>query len=102
MERLLDDQNAPASKADILDVGTRIDEKFDRLRSEVKHSYRDLGDRVDHGFARLLNVFYGLAEAHGKRLDELDSNQHAIRSRLSTVENRVMELEKRLITPPSG
>lgn len=44
--------------------------------------------------------FYGVAETHGKRLGELDSNEHAIRSRLSTVENRVMELEKRLITPP--
>jgi hypothetical protein len=41
-----------------------------------------------------------VAETHGKRLGELDSNEHAIRSRLSTVENRVMELEKRLITPP--
>ena len=96
MERLLDDRHAPASKGDILDLETRIEQ----LRSEVNHGYRDLAERWDDGVTKLLNAFYGVAETHGKRLGELDSNEHAIRSRLSTVENRVMELEKRLITPP--
>jgi hypothetical protein len=108
MERLLDDRNAPASKGDILDLETRIDnletridEKFEQLRSEVSHGYRDLAERWDDGVTKLLNAFCGVAETHGN-LGELDSNEHAIRSRLSTVENRVMELEKRLITPPSA
>jgi chaperonin cofactor prefoldin len=116
MERPLDDRNAPASKGDILDIGTRIDsletridsletrmdEKVEQLRTEVNHGYRDLVERMDDGFTKLLNAFYGVAETHGKRLGELDSNEHAIRSRLSTVENRVMEIEKRLNTPPTA
>jgi len=107
MGRLLDDRNLPASKGDILDLETRIDsletridEKIEQLRAEVNHGYRDLVERMDDSSTKLLNAFYSVAETHGKRLGELDSNEHAIRSRLSTVENRVMELEKRLITPP--
>jgi hypothetical protein len=38
----------------------------------------------------------------GKRLGELDAGEAAIRSRLHTVENRLLELEKRINTPPAA
>jgi hypothetical protein len=85
MEKLLDDRNAPASKGDVLGLGTRIDglgtridslepridEKFEQLRSEMSHGYRDLAERWDDGVTKFLNAFYGVAETHGKRLGEL-------------------------------
>jgi predicted nucleic acid-binding Zn-ribbon protein len=95
-EGLLDDRNAPANKGDILDLDTKIEQ----LRTEVNHGYGDLAERMDDSSTKLLNAFYSVAETYGKRLAELDSNEYAIRSRLSTVDNRVMELEKRIITPP--
>jgi hypothetical protein len=52
MERLLDDRNAPASKGDILDLETRIEQ----LRSEVNHGYRNLAERWDDGVTKLLSA----------------------------------------------
>ena len=36
-----------------------------------------------------------------KRMTELEGNEAAIRSRLGTIEDRLMEVEKRLNIPPS-
>jgi hypothetical protein len=57
----LDDRSTPASKGDILDLETRIEQ----LRSEVNHGYRDLAERWDDGVTKLLNAFYSVAETHG-------------------------------------
>jgi len=102
-----DDNNAPATKGDIAAVKQEIaateqhlDEKIEQLRSEMNHGYRDLQERLDDGITRLLNAFYGVAETQGKRLSELDTGEAAIRSRLNTVESRLMEVEKRLLMPP--
>jgi hypothetical protein len=33
----------------------------------MNHGYRDLAERLDDGITRMLNAFYGVAEAHGKQ-----------------------------------
>lgn len=58
----MDDRNAPASKGDILDLETRIDEKIEQLRAEVHHGYRDLAERMDDSSKKLLNAFYSVVE----------------------------------------
>lgn len=109
----MDERNAPATKGDLataveqLEVRLaaaeeRLDEKIEQLRSEMNHGYRELAERLGDGITRMLNAFYAVAETHGKRLGELDAGEAAIRSRLHTVENRLLELEKRINTPPAA
>ncbi len=98
----VDDLNAPATKGVIAELEARIDQKIEQLRSEVNHGYRDLVERMDDGFTKVLNAFYSIAETRGKRLGEHDATDYALRSRLSTVENRLMDIEKRLNMPPAA
>lgn len=107
----MEDRNAPATKGDIADLDQKIDQKIemlrsdldqkiDQLRSEVNHGYRDLSERLDEGITKLLTAFYSVAETHGRRLAEHDSNEAAIRSRLALVEDRLMAVEKQLLRMP--
>ena len=87
----MDNGNAPATKQDI-----------EQLRSEMTHQYNDLVERMADGETRLLNAFYGYAQSNSKRLTEMEGNEVAIRSRIATIENRLMEVEKRLNMPPAS
>lgn len=94
----MEDQDAPATKGDI----AASDERIEQLRSEMNHGYRDLQEKLEAGVTRMLTAFYTVAETHGKRLMDLESSDSALRSRLSTVENRLLDIEKRLNLPPAA
>ena len=101
--------NEPATKQDIADLDQKIEQlsaelktDMEQLRSEMSHGYRDVLERVDDIGTKMLTAFYNGAETHGKRLSDLDSSDAALRSRLSTVEKRIMEIEKRLNFPPAA
>lgn len=116
----MEDPNAPATKGDIADLKGHMDElgsglkaqvdhvrsdlvtQVDQLRSETNHMYNDLVERVADGETRRLKAFYNFAESNQKRLAEIDSDQAAIRSRLGSVETRLLEVEKRLNMPPAA
>jgi hypothetical protein len=83
--------DAPATKQDI-----------EPLRSEIRHIYNDLVERITDGETRLLKAFYGFVESNQKRLGEIEGNEAALRSRLGTLETRLLEVEKRLNIPPSA
>jgi phage shock protein A len=97
--------NEPATKQDIADLEQKIGEiktDMEQLRSEMNHGYRDVVERLDDIATRMLTAFYNVAETHGRRLADLDSSDAGLRSRLSTVESRIMEIEKRLNLPPAA
>jgi tetrahydromethanopterin S-methyltransferase subunit G len=101
--------NEPATKQDLADLKKefhtdmgQLRTDMDQLRSEMNHSYRDVVERLDDIGTKMLTAFYNVAETHGKRLSDLDSSDAALRSRLSTVEKRIMEIEKRLNFPPAA
>jgi chromosome segregation ATPase len=123
----MDAGNAPATKSDIADLDEKIgrldkkfdqkidqldkkidektnqlDQKIDQLRSEVNHGYRDLVERIGDSETRLLRAFYDFAQSNQKRMMELEGNEAAIRSRLATVEDRLLQVEKRLNMPPQA
>jgi hypothetical protein len=50
----------------------------------------------------LLKAFYTYAEGNNKRVAELDGDEAAIRSRLGTLESRLLEVERRLNMPPAA
>jgi len=90
------DRNAPATKGDIAD----LDQRLEMLRTEVQHGYNDLRETIRDTQTELLKAFYSFGQSNSKRFAELEGNEAAIRSRLGTIEDRLMELERRLITPP--
>jgi hypothetical protein len=94
----MDDPNAPATKGDIADLKTQMVQ----LHSEMSHIYNDLVGRIADGETRVLKAFYNFAESNQKRLAEIDSENAAIRSRLGSVETRLLEVEKRLNMPPAA
>jgi hypothetical protein len=91
----MDNGNAPATKQD-------LHQAVEQLRSEMQHNYNDLAERITDGETRLLKAFYGYAESNQKRMVEVEGNEAALRSRLGTLEGRVLEVEKRLNIPPSS
>jgi len=65
----MDDQNAPATKADIAavkqDIGqlrSEVKRDIEQLRSEVNHGYNDLVERMADSETRLLKAFYEFAQ----------------------------------------
>lgn len=55
----------------------------------MSHGYRELQEKLDEGVARMVTASYTVAESHGKRLMDLETTGSTLRSRLSTVENRL-------------
>ena len=109
----MEDRNAPATKGDIADVRTelkadiadvRTELKADiaQLRAETNHQYRDLVERISDSETRLLKAFYDFAQSNQKRMTEIEGNEAAIRSRLATIEDRLLNVEKRLNMPPAA
>jgi multidrug resistance efflux pump len=105
----MEDQSAPATKQDIAAAEQRLDEKIEQLdekieqlRSEVNHGYRDILERISDGETRLLKAFYDFAQSNQKRMSDLETSDSGIRSRLATVEDRLLAVEKRLNMPPAA
>lgn len=98
----MNDRNAPATKGDIADLEQRVDQKFDQLRAEVNHGYADLAERISDSETRLLKAFYDFAQSNQKRTTQIEVSQSAMLSRLATIEDRLLQIEKRLNLPPAA
>ncbi len=102
----MDLQNQPATKADILEL--RAD--MGALEQRIEGRMDTLGQRVTGRFTesirdsetRLLQAFYSFAETNNKRFIQGDAATAMAVSRLTTLESRVLELEKRLNIPPTA
>ncbi len=79
----------------------RVEQGFEQVRAEMNHGYNDLVERITDSETRLLKAFYSFAEINNKRLSVLEGNEAAIRSRLASIEDRLMQVEKRLNMPPA-
>ena len=76
--------SSPATKQDLAD-----------LKEELLEAMHDIE-------THLLKGFYGYTESTQKHLNELDRSDGSLRERLGTLENRVIDIEKRLNFPPSN
>src|SRR5580704_7534040 len=108
----MDNGNAPATKADLADLcqelkselrleltalEARLNERHEILRSEMAHGYHDLKESMRDMQTELLKVFYNFGVSNSKRLVEIEGNEASMRSRLATIEDRLTELERRVI-----
>ncbi|MGA3237266.1 MAG: hypothetical protein ABSG03_13250 [Bryobacteraceae bacterium] len=87
----MEDQNAPATKADIAAVKadiaavkadvtavkadmTEVKQDIEQLRSEVNHGYNDLVERMADSETRLLKAFYDFAQSNLQCVTLLEGN----------------------------
>ena len=109
------DGNAPATKGDIIDLRNevcaaltselsaaeaRLNERHEMLRAEMDDTHADLKETMRDVQTELLKAFYSFGQSNSKRIAEVEGNESALRSRVATLEDRVMEIEKRLNIPP--
>jgi len=74
--------NTPATKADL-----------GKLKEELVDSFHEA---IHDSETRLLKAFYTYAEGSQKHMVDLDKSDSSIRERLSTLEVRLLNIEKRL------
>lgn len=96
------DQNAPATKGDITRLDDKIDEKIEQLRSEFQHGFDELKETMRDGQTELLRAFYSFAQSTEVKLKDTEVAEFILRQRLSVVESRITEIEKRLNIPPAA
>jgi hypothetical protein len=87
----MENGDAPATKRDI-----------EQLRSEFHHEFDDLKETFRDVQTELLKAFYSFAESTQQRLGQVEVSNQALVARLATVENRLLEVEKRLNLPPAA
>jgi hypothetical protein len=63
-----------------------------------------MGDRVIEAFrtsqTELVKAFYSFTESNRQRVSQLEENQASLITRVGTLEDRLTDLERRLISPP--
>jgi len=88
-------------KQDLAQHRSEVKQEFEQVRSEANHTHDDLVERISDSETRLLQAFYSFADANNKRLVQGEAATALVISRITTLEDRVLGLEKRLNIPPS-
>jgi hypothetical protein len=75
---------------------------LDEHRAETSHQFDDLKETFRDSQTELLKAFYSYAEGTNKRMAERELNEVSMRSRIATLEERLLAVEKRLNMPPAA
>ena len=78
----MENGHEPATKQDVIDAVDRVVEAMRDLQTEI------------------LTAFYGYTQTTDAKLKEGEQSDIGLRQRLTAVETRVLEVEKRLNMPP--
>jgi chromosome segregation ATPase len=87
-------------KADIRTVRAELDEKIEMVRAEMNHGYHDLKETLRDVQTEILKAFYGYTQTTDVKLKEGETSDIGLRQRLTVVESRLLEVERRLNMPP--
>ena len=77
---------------------SRFDGKLDTLEQRLLDR---MGSMIHDSETRLLQAFYSFAETNNKRLAQFEATDVLLLTRVTTLESRVLEVEKRLNIPPA-
>ncbi len=88
----MEDLNAPATKGDVI---LAVKQAKDELKDELTETMRDVQ-------TELLKAFYSFAKSTEAKLSDAEIYDHLIRQRVSAVESRITEGERRLNMPPAA
>jgi hypothetical protein len=78
---------------------SRFDGKLDVLEQRLLDR---MGQMIRDSETRLLQAFYSFAETNNKRLAQFEATDVLLLTRVTTLESRVLEVEKRLNIPPAA
>jgi hypothetical protein len=84
MKGMNDDRSQPATKGDLVE-----------LKDELLEAIRD-------NQTEILKGFYGFIQTVQARFQEQDQTEASIKRRMTTLESRILEIEKRLNMPPNA
>lgn len=105
----MDDANAPATKQDGAQLQSEMQQLhsemhigFAQLRSEMQQQSNDLKNAFRDSQTEILRVIYSFASSVDTRFKEAELSDMMLRQRLSAVESRLLEVEKRLNLPPAA
>ncbi len=68
----------------------------------TKDDIEGLREQIRDTETKLLTAFYDFARANQTRLSELEGSDAALKRRIGGIEDRLLEVEKRLNMPPAA
>jgi len=89
------DRNAPSTKGDLEDFQVEVNSRFEAFEHRMEQFLLDMEGRI-------ITSNYRLAESMQQRIKQGEGNQAAFNARLATLEERLLEVEKRLNMPPAA
>ena len=90
----------PATKKDVEQLRSELMQQGEQLRSEFQHGFDDLKEAMRDGQTEILRAFYSYAQSADAKMKETEIADMMLRQRLTAVESRLTEVEKRLNLPP--
>ena len=94
-----DDRNAPATKGDLAELETRLTA---RSKADLAESEARLIEVIRDAQTETLRAFYGFVESVQTRFKAQDDTEAGLKKRLTVLEERVLEVEKKLLMPPAA
>lgn len=79
-----DERSTPATRGELLDVRDSLVEAVYDSKTEI------------------LKAIYGFTETVQNRFQEMDQTEASIKRRMTTLESRILEIERRLNIPPAA
>jgi hypothetical protein len=122
------DRDAPATKGDLEDLETRLKGEISgvetrlkgeisgvetrlkgeisgvetRLKGEMSEAEARLTEKMRDMQTELLHAFYGFTESVQSRFKAQDDTESGLKHRLTVLEGRLLEVERRLNMPPAA
>jgi hypothetical protein len=94
-----DDRNAPATKGDLAELEPRI---LARMEAALDERETRMIEAMRDGQTEILKAFYGFTETVQTRFRVQDDTEAGLKKRLTVLEERVLEVERRLNMPPAA
>ncbi|HSP68793.1 MAG TPA: hypothetical protein VLN48_13775 [Bryobacteraceae bacterium] len=103
----MESQGAFVTKTDLkeaLDAAMHAQDQRSEGRMDVleQRLIDKFADALRDTETKILQAFYGFAETNNRRLVQGEAATAMVVSRLTTIESRVLEIEKRLNIPPTA
>lgn len=99
---MADDSNTPATKGDIADLRSELHRTADQLRERIENVETCLEEAIHDSQTEILKAIYGFTEGLQQRFQEMDQTEASLKRRMTILEGRVLEVEKRLNIPPAA
>ena len=71
----------------------RLGDRMQAMEDRLIEAFRD-------SQTELLKAFYSFTESNRQRVSQVEANQASLITRVGTLEDRITDLERRIISPP--